>query len=66
MTSQSNSIAIAPEAGLPCWQCQHPRAREVRHLLGQAGLLDDTQRSPAGLPLNCCRIRLVGMVPQTE
>jgi hypothetical protein len=42
-------------AKLPCWDCEHPQARDARHFLsvnqGSSG-----QVTPSGLPLNCRRV----------
>jgi hypothetical protein len=55
-------MSIAVE-DLPCWKCQTPQGAAVRHFIGQAGELDETQRSPAsGLPLACCRVRSMPLV----
>jgi hypothetical protein len=50
---------------LPCWKCQTPQGADVRHFIGQ-GELDDTQRSPNGLPFGCCRIRSMPIVAATD
>jgi hypothetical protein len=47
-----------------CWHCPHPQAVEVRAWLGSAADIDvETQLSPNGLPLICCRVRVVGVMP---
>jgi hypothetical protein len=52
---------------LPCLTCREPRADDVRHWLG---LVDEAaykaQLTPGGLPRNCCRVRSLGVVPQSE
>jgi hypothetical protein len=54
-----NSNLRASLLGMPA----SARAAEVRHQLGQTGALDEAQRSPTtGLPLGCCRIRLMAIV----
>jgi hypothetical protein len=51
----------------PCWTCQNPQADDARRWLGSASDADiEQQLSPGGRPLTCCRVRLVGMIPQTE
>jgi len=47
---------------LPCWSCPKPQAGDVRIWL--ANCSDDdraNQQSPSGLPLSCCRVRIVGL-----
>ena len=46
---------------LPCWTCDKPQAMDARAWLGQCPGNDVD--SPSGLPLNCCRVRIVGVVP---
>jgi len=49
---------------LPCWTCTHPQAVEARAWLGAASDADvENQSSPSGVPLVCCRVRIVGVVP---
>jgi hypothetical protein len=47
-----------------CWSCIQPGASEVRHWLAN---VDDasleSQLSPGGNPLSCCKVRYVGTVP---
>ena len=58
-------------ADLPCLTCTALQAVDVRHAIGQ-GALDSTidgsnkNKSPSGLPLMCCRIRTVGMAPESQ
>ena len=47
---------------LPCRDCPH--GADVRSMISQSdSVLDEHQCSPTGLPLNCCRIRVVGAMP---
>ena len=58
-------VAI-PNSKLPCLTtCTHPQADEVRWAIGVGALLDDddNNRTPSGLPIMCCRVRVLGMVP---
>jgi len=49
---------------LPCWACTHPQATDARAWLGAASDADvENQSSPSGLPMVCCRIRLVAVMP---
>ena len=51
-------------AQLPCWTYDKPQAMDARAWLGQHSGDDvEHQCSPSGLPLNCCRVRVVGVVP---
>jgi hypothetical protein len=51
---------------LPCWSCTRPQGEEVRHWLRSCSN-DDLANcsSPGGLPLDCCRVRVVGVAPQS-
>ena len=51
---------------LPCLQCEDPRGTDLRHALAQTGGgVDENQCSPVSrLPLGCCRIRSMLMMPQ--
>jgi len=52
---------------LPCWTCTGPEAMDVRAWLGQCSGDDvEQQCSPSGLPLCCCRVRVVGVVPVSD
>jgi hypothetical protein len=46
---------------LPCLQCLHPCGDDVRFALAQ-DQLDLQQRTPSGLPMLCCRVRVIGAV----
>jgi hypothetical protein len=49
---------------LPCWTCTHPLAIDARGWLGAASEKDiEQQSSPSGVPLICCRVQLVGVMP---
>ena len=49
---------------LPCWECTKPQASDARVWLANCSDEDfENQRSPSGLPLCCCRVRVVGVVP---
>ena len=53
---------MIPNDKLPCLTC--PRGDDVRFALGTGALDDNNNRSPnSGLPIMCCRIRIVGVVP---
>src|SRR5262245_66068268 len=52
---------------LPCWGCIHPTAPDARVWLANCSDQDfENQRSPSGLPLSCCRVRVVGVVPASN
>jgi hypothetical protein len=53
-------MTASQDEQLPCLTCRHPKAIEVRHLWG-LGALDGENRSPNGLPVNCCRVKIVGV-----
>jgi hypothetical protein len=57
-------VAAAPSArwydALPCMACEHPQAADVRHLCGQVTELAELQLSPGGLPMQCCKVHVVG------
>jgi hypothetical protein len=49
---------------MPCWTCDKPQAIDACAWLGACSGDDvEHQCSPSGLPLNCCRVRVVGTVP---
>ena len=49
---------------LPCWHCDKPQAADARAWLGAASDDDvEKQVSPSGIPLVCCRVRIVAVVP---
>jgi hypothetical protein len=60
----STAVAAAPSAkwyeSLPCMTCSHPQAADVRHLCAQVTELAELQLTPSGLPIGCCRVRVVG------
>src|SRR5215470_3632965 len=63
----SKPMRIEEYLWLPCWGCIQPQASDVRVWL--ANCSDDdraNQRSPSGLPLCCCRVRVVGVVPASD
>jgi hypothetical protein len=43
------------QMSLPCWECKHPVAEEVRHLY-RTNYDPNRITSLSGLPMNCCRI----------
>ena len=50
---------------LPCWSCDKPQAIDV--WLRQCSDNDvEQQCSPSGLPLCCCRVRIVGVVRASD
>jgi hypothetical protein len=52
---------------LPCWSCTKPQASDVRIWLANSSDEDRAnQQSPSGLPLSCCRVRIVGVVPTSD
>jgi hypothetical protein len=52
---------------LPCWGCIADGASDVRLWILNASDEDrENQRSPSGLPLCCCRIRTVGVIPKPD
>jgi hypothetical protein len=46
---------------LPCWQCDRPEGRDVRHWLG-CNVDPKAAMSLSGLPRGCCRIETFGRV----
>jgi hypothetical protein len=61
----STMVGAAPSArwyeSLPCMTCSQPQADDVRHLCGQVTERSELQLSPSsGLPIGCCRVRVVG------
>ena len=62
MGETTDDVDAARMRALPCWRCQHERARDVRAWLSQSDRLDITQCSPAsGLPWLCCKISSVAI-----
>jgi hypothetical protein len=49
---------VMPElkSPLPCTDCHHPAADDVRHAIGNDAFRDGANLSPSGLPLQCCKI----------
>ncbi|HVI63027.1 MAG TPA: hypothetical protein VM910_10650 [Bradyrhizobium sp.] len=47
-------------AGFPCETCEAPQAADVRHLAAQVADVSELALSPGGLPLACCKVKLVG------
>jgi len=60
----STAVTAAPAGrwydSLPCTTCSHPQAADVRHLCAQVTELAELQLTPSGLPIGCCRVRVVG------
>ena len=56
---KSSHMTMSDDIRLPCLSCPHPQAADVKHALGQGALDDERNRSPSGLPLMCCKIRIV-------
>jgi hypothetical protein len=48
---------VVNRADLPCWQCDHPEARDVRHWLGCNYNPAAGGFTQSGLPLACCRLQ---------
>jgi hypothetical protein len=49
---------------LDCWACIQPGASEVRYWLANVDDSDlERGLSPAGNPIQCCKVRYVGTVP---
>jgi hypothetical protein len=58
------SVAIED---LPCMRCSTPQGAHIRYRLGQAGEIDEAQRSPfTGLPVDCCRIHSTPIVQHAD
>lgn len=57
--------AIIPNEDLPCMNCERPETSDVRHWIGSGALDGADNRTPSGLPLMCCRVRVVGAAPQS-
>jgi hypothetical protein len=48
----------------PCWSCTRPEAIDAKHWLGSASEADfEKFLTPAGQPINCCRVQFVGVAP---
>jgi hypothetical protein len=49
-----------------CLRC--PNGEDIRHAMAQTGqeFLDDTELSPSGRPLGCCKIRPVGAIDREQ
>jgi hypothetical protein len=57
-------MPIEDRLELPCWACIASQASDTRVWLANCSDEDfENQRSPGGLPLCCCRIHTVGVVP---
>jgi hypothetical protein len=50
-----------PRPDLPCWDCNQPAARDVRHWLS-VSYSEKVAMSLSGLPRGCCRIETFGRV----
>src|SRR5262245_2313384 len=61
--AKSAHMTMSDDLRLPCLSCPHPQAADVKHALGQGALDDGRNRSPSGLPLMCCKIRVVAAAP---
>jgi hypothetical protein len=60
-------MPIEDRLWLPCWSCIEPQGSDVRRWLANASDQDvANQRSPGGLRLSCCRVRIVGVVPASD
>jgi hypothetical protein len=57
---------MAASLKLPCLSCASPQADDVKHALGQGALEEACNKTPGGLPIMCCRIRLAGWMPTTD
>jgi hypothetical protein len=44
---------------LPCRECSSPQAADVMVGVGQGMFVGGANLSPSGLPLTCCRVRIV-------
>jgi hypothetical protein len=49
-----------------CLTCTAPQADDVRHALGNGALEEERNKTPSGLPLTCCRVRLAGAMPTSQ
>jgi hypothetical protein len=51
-----------------CLHCESVQGRDIQHSLAQTGAetLDDTELSPSGRPLACCKIRVIGAIGHDE
>jgi hypothetical protein len=47
-------------AGFPCETCKTPEADDIRHHVAQVADVSELELSPGGLPINCCKVRVVG------
>jgi hypothetical protein len=55
---------MAPSLRLPCLSCHSPQADDVRFYAGTGMWDEERNRSPSGLPILCCRVRFMGVVPE--
>ena len=49
-------------ADLVCARCTAPQAADIRHRCAQVTELAELETSPSGLPLGCCKLRVVGQM----
>jgi hypothetical protein len=51
------------QQNLPCLSCQAPESLDVKFAIGQDMFRNGANLSPSGLPLQCCKIRIVVDIP---
>ena len=64
LNNEINSLRIElRRKELPCWTCKHELAIDARAWLGTASDADvEQQSSPSGIPMVCCKVRLVAVI----
>jgi hypothetical protein len=57
-------MALRQELLAECLQCPTANGDDIRHRIGQTGeeVFDDTEVSPSGRPLQCCRVKPVSTI----